>query len=312
MDDPRSELLADLDNSKARVINVPGYIVICGGPIDIQAGQECCSARNLFLTQLGINHGDLARRNLLPEQIKEWNHDGVYPDLLAFETDLAHLTGAVLLFVESAGSIAELGSFSCIPELAEKLLVIVQEKHYVKNSFIRLGPVKHLEDNYPKSVFVYNWKLDNTDFVAHIPNLVEALRAFIGKSKSEAFSSEAVKHRLLLIADLVDLFVAVQEGEIKEWLDKYFGILLNVEHLRQYLFLLTKLEFILKAPYGNNRFYIAAKNALPYVEYATKTIQFKQERPRLKAKVLAFYEAEDKPRLAAWKSALAKATGAAK
>lgn len=310
MIDPRAELLADLDNSKARVINPPGYIVVCGGPTDISPGQECISARNVFLTQLAITSPELARRQLLPEQIKEWNHYGVYSDLLAFETDLAHLTGAVVLFVESPGSIAELGSFSCIPDLAKKLLVIIRDEYFYKDSFIALGPIKSLEERHPGSVCVYNWNIDNTDFAPHIPHLVDTLKRFVkNPGKSESYSASSIKHKLLLIADLVDLFVVIKETEIKEWLEKYFEIPLKQPQLQQYLFLLTQLGLIIKARYGDNPFLVAAKDAIPYIEYGTKTIPFRQERVRLKARVLAYYEAEDKSRLNAWKSAVAKLNG---
>lgn len=310
MIDPRIELLADLDNSKARVINPPGYIVVCGGPTDISPGQECCSARNLFLAQLAAIHPELASRQLLPEQIKEWNHYGVYSDLLAFETDLAHLTSAVVLFVESPGSIAELGSFSCIPDLAKKLLVIIRDEYFYKDSFIALGPIKALEESHPGSVCVYNWKMDNTDFSPHIPHLVDTLQRFAKKAGgSDLYSANAIKHKLLLIADLVDLFVVVKETEIRDWLKKYFEVSLKQSQLQQYLFLLTQLGLIIKARYGDNPFLVAAKDAVPYIEYGTKTIAFRQERARLKARILAYYEEKDKSRLNAWKSAVSKLKG---
>jgi len=80
--------------------------------------------------------------------------------------------------------------------------------------------------------------------------------------------------------------------------------------LKRYLFLLTKLGLIAKTRYGDNPFYIAAKDALPLVEYGTKTLQFRQERARLKTKVLEYYAAEDRPRSNAWKSVIAKREGA--
>jgi len=221
MIDPRIELLADLDNSQARVVNPPAYIVVCGGPTEGSSGPYD-SARKRFLTFLAVKHADLDALHLLPEQIKEWNHYDVYPDLLLFETDLAHLTSAVVLFVESPGSIAELGSFSCIPELARKLLVVIRQDYYDNESFIVLGPLKHLAEKHSSPICVYDWKIDNSDFEPHIPNLVETLIAFVKKARAhETFSVHSVKHRLLLIADLADLFVVIKENEIKEWLERF-------------------------------------------------------------------------------------------
>jgi hypothetical protein len=246
---------------------------------------------------------------LLPEQFVEWNHHGVYSDLLAFETDLAHLTAAVIIFVESPGAIAELGSFSGIPALAKKLITVLRAEHYANNSFIRWGPVKFLEDRYPGTVFVYAWTSGNTEVDGDLPNFIGELRAFINKpSKTETFAAVDPKHALLLIADLVDLFVVVQKSELKEWLLKCFQISLDDRKLKQYLYLLSKIGLIVEVPYGNNRFFAAPKSAVPYIEYGTKVSQFQQERRRAKARVVAYFERTDKPRLSALKAALSKKT----
>jgi hypothetical protein len=68
-----------------------------------------------------------------------------YPELLSFEVDFAQICELILLFSESQGSIAELGAFSMHPELASKLLVVVRDYHMRDDSFIKLGPLRHLE-----------------------------------------------------------------------------------------------------------------------------------------------------------------------
>ncbi len=50
----------------------------------------------------------------------EYIFDEFYGDLLEFETHLAQLTELILLFCESEGSLAELGAFSVVPEIADR------------------------------------------------------------------------------------------------------------------------------------------------------------------------------------------------
>lgn len=304
MADPRLELLEDLDNSKSRLIDSPRHIVVCGGEISVQSGREYVSARNRFLTVTAASYSSLSRDVLLPEEIKEWNHDAVYGDLLDFEMDLAHLTSAILLFPESPGSIAELGSFSCIPSLAEKLLLVIKAGHYLDKSFIALGPIRHIENLYSRdNILTFNY-LTNQDFDPAIPDLVEAIQAHRKKQpRTEAFSSQSTKHALLLIADLVELFVVLRESEIVTWLSRYFNIPITSKQLRRYLFILDKLDLVKPIPYGTNTYLGAPMEAKYYVEHGTKSAWFKQERTRFKARVLQFYEDHDRTRLNAWKSA---------
>lgn len=83
---------------------------------------------------------------LLPEYYSDWGEFNTYSDLLLFEADLAYLTSAIIVFLESPGAIAELGAFSQISSLSEKLLVVVSEQYHPRKSFISLGPIRSLHD----------------------------------------------------------------------------------------------------------------------------------------------------------------------
>lgn len=94
----------------------------------------------------------------LAEQVNTFHIERqAYDDLLAFEIDFAQICGLVLLFSESEGSIAELGSFSMIDEIASRLLVVVRDYYLKEDSFIKLGPIQQLRNNYrEQSVFTLN------------------------------------------------------------------------------------------------------------------------------------------------------------
>src|SRR4051794_35968807 len=85
---------------------------------------------------------------ILAEQAAPLTADGEYKDLLKFEQDIAQVVGLIVLFVESAGSLAELGAFAALPTVAPSLLAVVDEHYYDQNSFVKNGPIKFLENEY--------------------------------------------------------------------------------------------------------------------------------------------------------------------
>ncbi|MFC0156280.1 retron St85 family effector protein [Xanthomonas dyei] len=157
MDDPRLQFLASIDLAKTRIKAFEGFVLLCGGQSDGQA-HPIKSIRHLI--QLELTNGrnsELAQRVRLAEETKDWFHGGVYSDLVTFEEHLAGLSAVVVLVVESAGSIAELGAFSVSEPFLDRLLVVVSQDHYDESSFIRLGPIQKIENKAKNSVMVYDW-----------------------------------------------------------------------------------------------------------------------------------------------------------
>src|SRR5882672_3355875 len=128
-DDPVDAFFEAVDAKKTRVVSSPSFLLVFGGKVSVATSDRHISARNVLIEEVTAKHSDLARSLLLPEQIPEWIEFGVYSDLLAFEEDLAYLTSLVVLFCENPGAIAELGSFSVVPQLAERLLVVIAKEH---------------------------------------------------------------------------------------------------------------------------------------------------------------------------------------
>ncbi|EAT6679566.1 UDP-3-O-(3-hydroxymyristoyl)glucosamine N-acyltransferase, partial [Salmonella enterica] len=62
--------------------------------------------------------------------------------LLSLEQQLAEAVDLIILIPESPGSFAELGAFSTRKELAEKMLVLRQNKYKADKSFINHGPIR--------------------------------------------------------------------------------------------------------------------------------------------------------------------------
>jgi hypothetical protein len=87
-------------------------------------------------------------RIILAEEAKPLTTEAGYNNLLSFRSDIAELVGLILLFVESAGSLAELGAFAALEEVAPKLLAVLNDFHYGQSSFVRNGPLKFLENEH--------------------------------------------------------------------------------------------------------------------------------------------------------------------
>lgn len=79
-------------------------------------------------------------------------------DLQTLESAYAHEVDFTILLLESAGAIAELGTFSMIPSLRPRLYVIVPDIYFESESYIARGPLSILVQQSPSNVIYYNRK----------------------------------------------------------------------------------------------------------------------------------------------------------
>lgn len=77
-------------------------------------------------------------------------------DYLALETLLAQNVDYICIVCESSGSLVELGAFSNIEEIRNKIIALNDEKYKKEKSFVNLGPIKHLLKYNKNSVKFYN------------------------------------------------------------------------------------------------------------------------------------------------------------
>jgi hypothetical protein len=73
-------------------------------------------------------------------------------NLLILEELLADSVDSIVLIVESAGAIAELGVFSSNESLRERMVCVLDKQYERKKSFIRNGPLKLVEDTNRRNV----------------------------------------------------------------------------------------------------------------------------------------------------------------
>lgn len=312
MEDPRTKFFETIDLTKSRVNRFPGFVFVCGGSIE-DIKDHPSSARDAvvrFIYDKSV-YQNLQKHLIQAEEIKDWLEESIYTDLISFERDLAELASVVVLFVESPGSIAELGAFSVVDQIAKKLLVFIRDKSYQQDSFISLGPIKYLQneraDINDEVVRVYPWKLavpnENSDFgpvdISSIHSFAsdicnDILEASIKANKSHQFSEVLPGHVMLLICDLIDISLALKQTEILQYLNT-LGIAIDTKKLRQYLFILEKFQLILLKNYGGH-YYIANDNAPSFMKFSFKEGFTKPDRISAKIQTSAYYAEHDKPR----------------
>jgi len=190
-------------------------IFLCGGKTG-NSPSKLLSIRDAFL-KAPANPALTGRAVLLAEKVNTFHLSRpAYPDLLGFEIDFAQVCELILLFSESQGSIAELGAFSMLPELASKMLVVVRDYHLRDDSFIKLGPLQHLKAEYGEhSVFIINDDdvgLSKTS----VKNLkLDVLRDRLAPAIDDRF--QAVKERVTFNRDRRGHLIKMMVGFVQEF-----------------------------------------------------------------------------------------------
>ena len=181
----------------------------------------------------------------MPESYNDWSEFSIYSDLLLFEKDLGYLTSAVLVFLESPGSIAELGAFSQIDSLSERLIIVVSDDYHPKKYFISLGPIRSIQvtQKHENCVCVIP-PVKAEKLVEHISVIVDMLdKKRQRKNDTESLSKDSTQHEILLVLDFINLFLVIQKTELQQ-LATHFGLEIKLLRLNQILFLLEKTELI--------------------------------------------------------------------
>lgn len=263
--------LATVAAETATVVSSPEYVSVFGGKISAKKSKaKPKSQRDAFVRWIATNRNDLQEVLLLPESYEDWNAFNIYEDLLLFEKDLSYLTSAVLVFLESPGSIAELGAFSQIDSLSQRLIIVVTASRYSAKSFISLGPIRSVVNTQKKpfSLCVIPDLAKPIDLTPHIPVvIVETLddKRKLVDAKSR-FDKDLPQHQMLLVLDLINLFLVTTATELKG-LASHFGVPLNQERMTQLFFVLKKTDLISEKVYGGTHYFSPKKFRKPFIDY---------------------------------------------
>lgn len=269
-DDKRVESLAQVSLENSRVILANPILFLCGGQVNVTSA-EPLSVRGALVEYLHSARCDLVEGITLAEDFKDWIHGSIYKDLLAFESDIAHISSLIVIILESAGALAELGVFVKNRALRNKIIVFVSQEHYEEDSFIKLGPLRYLQGIKESSVCAYPW--DQSDLKKSLSSSLQEMRedilhALSSQGGTEAFNRENEGHISFVVYEIIKTFRALKLSEIESYLA---AIMLEVsrEKLKRLIFLLEKFKLVSSSKRGHIDYYFALSDMVK-IEFAGK------------------------------------------
>lgn len=261
MEDPRIELLQNIDHSKTRVeFSDSPIVLLCGGSVK-QKERPDDPTPPVQSFRHALTEKNTRYEIFRPEEITTWQTDSVYKNLVDFEKDLAGICSLVVIILESPGAIAELAAFSQLKELSNKIIVLKSLDFKNAISFINLGILRYIEESHKSSVKMYPWTVTAPP---ELPNISEEViddaiediqNELNDLPRSQKIRFQNTSHAITLICELCRIFVALKEGEILKYLGE-FGITLHKDELKSKLFLLQEFKLIEKIEYSDSKFYI--------------------------------------------------------
>lgn len=146
----------DLNLDKVRFVRPSKEIFLCGGLISSTDTVNPKSVRD-YIYRLLQQDNPLGARLILAEKANNLYRSTTYRDLITFEENIAKLVALIVIITESPGSIAELGAFASIPDISDKLILIVRHQYANDKSFIRYGPIERIDKNGEGLVAFFPW-----------------------------------------------------------------------------------------------------------------------------------------------------------
>ena len=261
-------LVEDLNVAELHVQAPTEIVFLCGGqftPLNEINDTPPKSMRDGFLRVL--KHPALgAREIVLAENFTKLAvFSAHYQDILEFESDLAQITELIILFCESAGSFAELGSFSSVEEIAKRLLVVIRDFYDKENSFITLGPITNLRNNHEFSVFVIEDAVigivggshDQLNLDALKKEMEQPLRLRLKKTKEPTtFNPDRAGHLIKLVVGLIQEYGALKLTEIIDTLNT-LGVAIPIDRLKAFLLCAKTVGWIETKNTGFDEFFVA-------------------------------------------------------
>lgn len=285
-----------------RIEQLPPIILVFGGAL----GDAKKSARQMFINWLMIKRPAVSKQIRTPEQYEDWNSFEGYSNLVDFEIDAGNLTKVIVLFSESAGSCAELGSFCMDKALSERLFVVVSNADYLAPSFIANGPIKKIELEHENSVCVLN-TLDPLAIQEELPSLMVALDEKLASfPRTQIFVPSRDRDQFLLAADLIDLFGAITLHELRD-LMRFMQAEVELKKVERIVSQLSRFGLVERVAGTTKRYLIAPRERVHCLNYSGMEGMPAFERAKFKILKAMPWLTGDAPRLDAYNKIHARA-----
>lgn len=284
----------DLNIANFTVQFMPPLVFVCGGPML----PMYASLRERIFTYTASNDVPLHDSLVLAENFKDYFKEGAYSDLMQFEEDIANISTLIVICLESAGSLVELGLFVNRKSLAQRLLVIAPaeeiEENIEKNiparsSFIYLGPLEHLKKLDDNSVAIYPWPKNSSSKYLEIDLVVgDIVKRLASVKKTERYSKHNTGHLAILIFEIIVLSEPIKLSEI-EWALLCMDIEFDRNLVSRLLYLLSIMNLVSSMPYSGTDYYYAKKINISKIKFGKTTTGKIQDAPNMKIAIRQSY-----------------------
>jgi len=298
--DPRLVTLNRINLSTARVEFVDSHIVLlCGGKVPEKEHPEAPDPPLASLRH-AITKSDPSFEIFRPEEIDDWHADGLFKNLMSFEQELAGICSLIVVILESAGSIAELGAFSQLSDLNRKMIAVKShdfetEKNVI--SFINLGILRFLRESKESAVRTYPWSINVPTSIddATLNDVISDIEAVVGElPKSAVFNGVLDTHKVALLCEMVSLFAAVRENEFLSYFE-HLGVQISRDELRRKLFLLKRFRLLKEETYSDATFYVQGRYNFHRLRLGSND-ELRIDPTRVALECLDFYKNDNKHR----------------
>lgn len=262
------ETFEKLSTDKFKVNLESYHLFVCGGAVDIHATSPL-SFRHHLIDYSASKFPEIHDAIVQAETFKDYFKENAYPDLLVFEEEIANLASLVVIFLESPGSLVELGMFCTKPDLFKKLIIVApQEEVSAEDSFIYLGPLENIKKREPTSVVVYPWPICDVKYDnSHLHDLCESIKDKLSSlPKNVEFNEKNSGHIALLIAEIIRVAYPILLTEIE-----YSILALNLDikqsEVTRHIYLLNKLGIINSVFYSRFRYYYPSNSAIRFFNF---------------------------------------------
>lgn len=272
--DETGELLGKVDFEKSKIIQPQKLVFVCGGMKSGVLGAPT-SMREILLARAEESGGagELGGvKVILAEVAVDYLADSSFTNLLDLERYIAAIVHAVVLIVESPGSMCELGAFVMTPEIRKKLIVVMQSEHMPRSSFITSGAIRYLKEKEADApVLGYHWTIDKEtrvisvqDFVVDemLVSLPEAMDSAHTVHSKELFREEFSGHQIFFTLSMCHLLRAAKQIDIKKCFE-YAGIEVSETTLKHYIDILIISELVRVVRHGKLDYYVARVEQMP-------------------------------------------------
>jgi len=252
-------------------------IFVCGGPVK----KYSHSIRNKFKKYSDKNLPEF--RVFLAEAAMQDSFKHNEPEFINiadFETIVAKISDCIILFPESAGSIAEMGFFANSEAIKKLLLVNDISKQY--DTFINIGIIEMVNrKSVFRSMILTDYK--NPDLSLIKQRLNNRLHIKTAKKFDlKSYNDLKIKEKLYIIYQVIYIFRALKIDSIIYCIDKIFGKS-EKKLIKQIISILIATNYIERR--GEDlEYFIPSIKSTPFLEFRNYDLG------EIQAQIVAFYE----------------------